>query len=443
MTTQDSSTKGKTKKQRERVDVFADMMEAGAFGGEEGGEQGSFVEAFTSVVASPAALSSLGAKLAQEYGFRQSKEQSFDIPIERVLDSPYQQRLDKSQWTDKQRREYERLRTAVREGLNEVFFIAPYPGRPGYFFLAYGGHNRRDAAREEGYTTIPCIIVAYEQDNEQDEERVGFGTTFENEVKVPMTLEERGRLYRQLMQTFKLSQEKLARRLDLTRDIVKDCLLVAECAEDIRLLVRDLPEGSGVRIARALNRLERLGEVLGNEEAPRLARAPLIAAYRTGEMKTELIEAYIEEILRLVEEGGVTSIEETLNQLLHSSSAALEDSEPAAGDDRRTNGGTAPSAPTPRPIQATADGDTQRRGTPHAGAPATDTRSSPTPLSTPGVAGAAENAQRIDKLLKAQKYLVAYRRLAQGVAKGEQEMRILAEMDSDIQEERAQKASTR
>jgi len=440
MTTKNQAGKG-NRRQREEVDVFADMMQAGAFSGEEGGEHGDFVEAFTSAVASPTAPGSLAARLAQEYGFKPSKEQSFDIPVERVLDSSYQQRLDKSLWTEKQRREYERLRTAVREGLNEVFFVAPYPGRPGYFFLAYGGHNRRDAAREEGYTTIPCIIVAYEQENGQDEERVGFGTTFENEVKIPMTLEERGRLYRQLMQRFKLSQEKLGKRLDLTRDIVKDCLMVAESAEDIRELVRDLSEGSGVRIARALGRLERLRETFNNEEAPQMARVPLIKAYRTGEMKTELIEAYIEEILRLVQESGITSLEEILHQVFHPRQAEAE--RVTAAPERKQPQDLEVASPVPALQMAATNVEAAqltRSEVPTSPVAEREERGDHTAFTAavvPVSTGVAESAQRIDKLLKAQKYLKAYRKLAAGTNKGEQEVRILDDMDDDIQAEKA------
>jgi len=196
-------------------------------------------------------------------------------------------------------------------------------------------------------------------------------------------------------------------------------------------LVRDLSEGSGVRIARALHRLERLGESLKNEEAPRLVRAPLI-------------EAYIEEILRLVEAVGVTSIEEILHQVLHSRSVAVEHVETRSGAQQRHDRFDASTAQVTRPAELGASSDgTRQRSTASVDAAATDTRSDrrPLPASVSLVSmGAAENAQRIDKLLKAQKYLTAYRRLANGMEKGDQEMRILAEMDSDIQQERAQPA---
>ena len=456
--TKAQQTKGK-KKEREEVDVFADMMDAGVF--TEDGHNGDFADAFSSTVVTTTPstrsvqLASLGERIAREHGFQPSKEQSFDIPIERVLDSPYQEReKDKRKWTDKQRQEYERLRKAVREGLNEVFFVAAYPGRPGYVFLTYGAHNRRDAARDEGHTVIPCVFVEYDEQKQEDQERVGFGTTFENEIKIPMTLEERGRLYRRLMRDFKLSQEKLAKRLDVTRDFIKDRIMVAESDEDVRDLVRALDTNGGIRIARSLNRLGTLADLLAEREgkkqvdAPSIARAPLIEEYRTGNWKVELIEAYIDQILLLAQKEPSLPIEEILNRVFHPETNSAQYEEDTRHEE------PSPVLPMTKDLVDATIAHTQQdqqepplitvqpaivnRDTPPATtsfpAQVAERRETSTTATSDRTEG-AENALRLDKLLKAQKYLDAYCKLTDGKHKGDQEMSILTAMAEIIQEE--------
>ncbi len=461
-------------RERKEVDVFSDMM-AGAFTQTDESEATSFVDTFTAYAApaapvvqpsqvEPSEPASLGEQLAQRYGFKPSKEQTFDIPVERVLDSPYQEREERSRWTERQKHEYERLRAAIREGLNEVFFVAPHPEKPDYFFLAYGGHNRRDAAREEGHTTIPCVVIPYDDTNAQDQERVGFGTAFENEIKIPMTLVERGRLYRRLMEKHNLSQEKLARRLDLTRDVIKNCLMVAESADDVRELVRHLDEGGGVRLARSLNRLNDLAAIYSDQDAPRLARAPLIAAYRAGTMKTELIEAYIGEILRLAQLQQPASIVTILETVFHPvSAAASPGSYVNATPDAKIHEAPlafpevsgenlalvyqqpviTPSAAVlatavkqelvTQPTQATDELASEKHVGSEDHSIRVDGSRSPFVSSIHGNQ-LAEQSQRFDKLLKAQRYFAAYCKLAKESERGEQEKRVLAELDEAIHE---------
>ena len=300
--------------ERVSVDPFAQMKQMAGNTGE------SFGSTFMAATAVPAQAMPIGfaAKVAQEFGLQPAKEQSYLIPIDHVLDSPYQHRLPKEEWSEKQKREYERLRLSIQEGLNEVFFVCPYPKKPGYFFLAFGGHNRRDLIAEMGETAIPCQIVEFTEGNEVDEEKIGFGTTFENETKVPMTLEERGAQYQHLMENFQLTQEKLAKRLDVSRDFIKECLRISRSSQDIRTFVRELDEKSGIRISRTLQRLDALSTMLtsdGAEDAPTKARVPLIQAYKQRTILTEAMDAYVETILLLAKEHPSWPIEEILNKV--------------------------------------------------------------------------------------------------------------------------------
>lgn len=470
------------KPQREEIDIFADMMNTSAFHNEVDAHAEAFVEAFTNTII-PSTPITIIHESSNPYGFKPSKEQAFDIPIDHILDSPFQNRLDKSQWTAKQKHDYDRLRLAVRRGLNEVFFVAPYPDKEGYFFLAYGGHNRRDASKEEGYTHIPCIIIDYDPQNSEDQEKVGFGTAFENEVKVQMTLEERGNLYKQLMRDFKLSQQKLADSLDLTRDTIKNCIMIAESPDDVRDLVRDLEDG-GIRIARSLNTLNVLKDLMNNVAAPHIARTPLIKKYKAGEMKTEIAEAYINEIILLTQQFPEMAIEEILHRVFSPpqteqraaqdvqsqesplTSSAQTNSRPAdaretrysidttsiqvsqtnvsASTQDRTDVTTPSFTATPleqlehhSPSEEAKEVTANITNTSHTITNASTSVTSNTSASstTSLYTSTAEVSLRLDKLLKAQRYFQAYCKLVTGKTKSDQEIRILKDILAALQEE--------
>lgn len=229
-----------------------------------------------------------------------SKYRVIEIEIDRVLDSPFQARENRAKWGEKQSRKFEQLRQSIREdGLNDIFFVAPHPeqekAEDGYYILAYGGHNRRDAAGLEGYTSIPCIVVDY------NHEKIGFGTTRENEVRIDLDAVERGRQYTLLMTEFHLTRDDLARRLDISPDVIKNCVMVFQCPEFIQEFIRELGEG-GFRIARAFKKMwDRLREILEadtqKEAEIKSLFLPLMDGYKSSQMNVERIEAEIERIL--------------------------------------------------------------------------------------------------------------------------------------------------
>jgi hypothetical protein len=144
--------------------------------------------------------------------------------------------------------------------------------------------------------------------------------------------------------------------------------------------------------------------------------------YKQGEMKTDLVEAYVAEILRTAELSPSSPIEDILQHAF----------QPPEQEEHRQQLDQPPQdkqVPTlDRPIEEIAPTSKSARSEPE--------RRSPKPLiASPERQVAApktEHTHRLGKLLKVEEYLHQYHALAAGKSKSEQERRKLAEIHTQF-----------
>jgi ParB family chromosome partitioning protein len=204
-----------------------------------------------------------------------------DIAPDDILDSHYQSR----EWRDPDR--FRQLVHSIQtHGFNGILLVAPHPQEEGKYQLIAGGHRRRDAAKEAGLSTIPCLIVEY------DKQRMAVGTATENLIREDLAIPDEGKLYLMLRQDAGWTQEELATQLEISRDRIKECEVAARDAEDIQTMLR----AAGDRGLRAAKSLRQLDKVLDPKQAA-AERAPLIERFLAGELTTDGMQIAVNTII--------------------------------------------------------------------------------------------------------------------------------------------------
>lgn len=212
-----------------------------------------------------------------------------EVPIDDIIDSPFQTREELDPEDEEAQAKYARLVHSIKtRGVKPPLQVQRHPTLEGKFFPAAGGHRRRDAARDAGLPTVPVEIVEYSR------KEMGIATALENLARNDLTPVEEGRLYRLLMETLHWTQEELATELGMkNRGRIKDCVALIDYAPDILVMVRKRKGNSGVRAAGYLHRLDDPKYEISPDVAAQL-RAPIIGQFQGNILSTDGVRIAVE-----------------------------------------------------------------------------------------------------------------------------------------------------
>jgi ParB/RepB/Spo0J family partition protein len=225
----------------------------------------------------------------EEDGAETSPYKVLDIALDTIYDSHYQSREQRDP-----RRFRQLVHSIQTHGFQGTLVVCPHPQHEGSYQLIAGGHRRRDAAREAGLQTLPCLVVAY------DRQRMAVGTAAENLVREDLSVPDEGKLYLQLRQDAGWTQEQLAEQLDVSRDRIKECEVVARDAEDIQQMLCTAGD-RGLRAAKALRQLDRFDEPAQGILRAAGERAPIIARFLREELTTDGVQLAVTAVITRLE----------------------------------------------------------------------------------------------------------------------------------------------
>jgi len=218
------------------------------------------------------------------------------VDIDHLLDSPYQhaEQIDPE--------EYQALVTSMSsESIQFALNVTEVEGRPGYYYLTAGGHQRRNAARDAGKRKLPVFVGP-----PLDPQRLAFRAAKENAVRVNLSPVNLGYLFLQMQSEFGLSQEAIAAELGKGRNFVNFCIMAANSAPDIQAMLLEKPDS--LRAMSYLRRIKPVSEQPSQEELERAAalRAPIIAQFLANEISTDGVLEAVEALLAGEPEGIAT-----------------------------------------------------------------------------------------------------------------------------------------
>jgi ParB/RepB/Spo0J family partition protein len=217
------------------------------------------------------------------------------------MDSFYQSR----EWRDPDR--FRQLVHSIQShGFNGVLIVCAHPHQDGKYQLIAGGHRRRDAAKEAGLATIPCLVIEY------DRHRMALGTATENLIREDLSIPDEGKLYLKLRQDAGWTQGELAAQLEISRDRIKECEVAARDAEDIQAMLRASGD-RGLRAAKSLRQLDKLDDPGQGIFRAATERAPLIQQFLAGELTTDGIQLAVDAIIARIGREAVQPAKETVS----------------------------------------------------------------------------------------------------------------------------------
>jgi len=230
-----------------------------------------------------------------------SQEQVQSIPLERLVDNPYQPREEVA--IDEELRE---LAASIKmNGFQGVLTARPALVREGYFELAYG-HRRREAARLAGLTHLPISV------RELTNKAMAGIAAVENIHRKDLTILELGRLFVRMLDEG-YTQEDIAGQIGKDRGYVVNRLRVVRAPADVQQLVLEKPDS-----LRAVSTLVKVDNTT--------TRTAMIGALKQGRVTTDDLPGYQ---IALEQEGRIAQLPP----------AALQDSK------RRELGSDAASSP--------------------------------------------------------------------------------------------------
>jgi ParB family chromosome partitioning protein len=194
-------------------------------------------------------------------------EQVQSIPLERLLDNPYQPRGQLA--VDDELRE---LAASIRaNGFQGVLTARPALDQEGYFQLAYG-HRRREAARIAGLTHLPVSV------RELTNKAMAGIAAVENIHRKDLTVLELGRLFARMLDEG-YTQEDIAGQIGKDRGYVVNRLRVVRAPADVQQLVLEKPDS-----LRAVSTLVKV-------DNPDM-RTAMIEALKQGRVTTDDLPGY-------------------------------------------------------------------------------------------------------------------------------------------------------
>jgi ParB/RepB/Spo0J family partition protein len=189
------------------------------------------------------------------------------IPLERLLDNPYQPREEIAIDDDLQE-----LAASIKvNGFQGVLTVRFSPDREGYYELAYG-HRRREAARLAGVTHIPVIV------RELTNRAMAGIAAVENIHRKDLTTLELGRLFLRMLEEG-YTQEDIAGQVGKDRGYVVNRLRVARAPVDVQQLVLEKPDS-----LRAVSTLVKVEDGT--------IRTAMIEALKQGRVTTDDLPGY-------------------------------------------------------------------------------------------------------------------------------------------------------
>ncbi len=195
------------------------------------------------------------------------QEQVQSIPLERLMDNPYQPREEIA--VDDELRE---LAASIRaNGFQGVLTARAALDREGYFQLAYG-HRRREAARLAGLTHLPVSV------RELTNRAMAGIAAVENIHRKDLTILELGRLFTRMLDEG-YTQEDIAGQIGKDRGYVINRLRVVRARLDVQQLVLEKPDS-----LRAVSTLVKVDEPV--------MRAAMIEALKQGRVTTDDLPGY-------------------------------------------------------------------------------------------------------------------------------------------------------
>jgi ParB/RepB/Spo0J family partition protein len=195
------------------------------------------------------------------------QEQIQSIPLEHLIDNPYQPREEVA--IDDEMRE---LAASIKvNGFQGVLTARPALDRDGYFELAYG-HRRREAARLAGLTHLPISV------RELTNKAMAGIAAVENIHRKDLTILELGRLFARMLEEG-YTQEDIAGQIGKDRGYVVNRLRVARAPVDVQYMVLEKPDS-----LRAVSTLVKVDEPS--------VRAAMIDALKHGRVTTDDLPGY-------------------------------------------------------------------------------------------------------------------------------------------------------
>lgn len=216
-------------------------------------------------------------KMEQETRTLQEEVQQTDpsklslIPIEKLLDNPYQGRevMDEE--------ELQSLTDEIREtGFLGVLVARKSPRDEGNYEIL-SGHRRKIAAQRAGLKELPTIVKAY-----TDEQMLFLGAK-ENILRVDFTPLEEGKIFQRMMEEIGYTQVEIAAKIHKSRGYVRARLALTNAYPDIQEMVTQYPET--VRAAYYLSQIH--DEVIRKDAEKALA---------SRQISGDAIPAYIQKL---------------------------------------------------------------------------------------------------------------------------------------------------
>jgi ParB family chromosome partitioning protein len=196
------------------------------------------------------------------------------IPIELIQPNPQQPRRHFGD------RELQELASSIREkGVIQPLILRPHPAEAGHYEIV-AGERRWRAAQLAGVHALPALV------RDLDDTEVLELAIIENIQRADLNALEEAQGYRQLMDRFGHTQEKLAEALGKSRSHIANLLRLLTLPEPVQTLLRDGSLSTGharalvtapdpAALARQVVEKDlsvRQTEALARETAPRAAR---------------------------------------------------------------------------------------------------------------------------------------------------------------------------
>src|SRR4051812_39864832 len=264
----------------------------------------------------------LSGMFAASVSTESDMQQAIMVKIERLLNNPYQPRLEM------QDQGIEELAQVIRaQGFQGVLVARPDEVNKGFYQLT-AGHRRREAAKRAGLTTLPVVVREL-----SDEETVTLAIT-ENIQREDLTPLEEGKIYLLMSEEMGYTHEQIAREIGKKRGYVENRIRVARAPRDVQALILAKPDS-----LRAVANLIKV-----KDEAD---RAEIIQGMLAGVLTVEDLPGYI--AVKDAKRDAARTLA-AANRFIERTGARKEKSENAGGKE---------TTPLAEPAQATPSGDDQ------------------------------------------------------------------------------------
>lgn len=193
------------------------------------------------------------------------------VPLDRLLDSPYQPRTRMSDES------LDELAGVIRaQGFQGVLAARPHPERGGMYQLT-AGHRRREASKRAGLPALPVVVRDL-----TDEEMVTLAIT-ENIQRDDLTPLEEGRIYLLMNREMGYKLEQIGREVGKTLGYIYNRVRAAKAPPDVQAFVEAKPD--------SLRAVANLIKVESEQE-----RAEIIKHLLAGTLTTDDLPIYIRDL---------------------------------------------------------------------------------------------------------------------------------------------------